>query len=85
MSRHVKKGDLVLVIAGADKGKEGKVIEVLPGSSRVVVEGVQMLKRHMRKSQQNPQGSIVSREGSIHWSNVVRADAKSKRGAVAKV
>ncbi len=85
---HVKKGDEVVVIAGADKGKRGKIIEVSPTKQRVLVEGVHMIKRHTRKSQQHPQGAIVEREGSIHISNVMRADGfdarAAKRGGAAK-
>jgi len=68
---HVKKGDEVVVLAGKEKGKRGKIITILARKDRVVVEGVQMVKRHTRKSQQHPQGSIVEREGSIHVSNVM--------------
>ena len=82
---HVKKGDQVVVIAGADKGKRGRIISVAPKSQRVIVEGARMIKKHMRKSQQNPQGAIVQREGTIHISNVMKAgqfDARAaKRGA----
>jgi large subunit ribosomal protein L24 len=82
---HVKRGDEVVVIAGAEKGKRGKIIRVDPGKHRVLVEGVRMIKRHMRKSQQHPQGAIVEREGAIHVSNVMkveRYDARAtKRGA----
>jgi len=82
MSRfHVKKGDEVVIIAGAEKGKRGKIINVATGKQRVLVEGVRMIKRHMRKSQQNPQGAIVEREGSIHVSNVMRADMFDARAA----
>jgi len=81
---HVKKGDEVVVLAGADKGKRGRIIAVLAKKHRVIVEGARMIKRHMRKSQQHPQGAIVEREGSIHISNVMRAanfDARAaKRG-----
>jgi large subunit ribosomal protein L24 len=84
---HVKKGDEVVVIAGADKGKRGKVITVIAKKQRVIVEGVCMIKKHMRKSQQHPQGAIVEREGALHISNVMKAetfDARAvKRGAVA--
>ncbi len=84
---HVKKGDLVAVIAGAEKGKRGKVIAVNPRSHRAIVEGLKMIKRHMRKSQDHPQGAIVEREGTIHISNLMKAeqfDARaSKRGTVA--
>jgi len=77
----VKKGDEVVVIAGADKGKRGKIIQVAPGKERVLVEGVRIIKRHTRKSQQHPQGAIVEREGSIHVSNVMRADRFEARAA----
>jgi large subunit ribosomal protein L24 len=72
---HVKKGDQVTVIAGKEKGKNGKVIAVLTKKSRVVVEGLQMIKKHTRKNQQHPNGAIVEREGSIHISNVKKAEA----------
>lgn len=85
MKSHVKKSDEVVVIAGADKGKRGKVIAVLPKPQRVIVEGARMIKKHMRKSQQHPQGAIVEREGTVHISNVMKAaefDARAaKRGA----
>jgi large subunit ribosomal protein L24 len=74
MKRHVKKGDEVVVLAGKEKGKRGKIIAVLTKKSRVIVEGVQMIKRHTRKSQQHPQGAIVEREGTIHISNVMKAE-----------
>ena len=86
---HVKKGDEIVVIAGTEKGKRGKIIEVLRGKQRVIVEGVKMIKRHTRKSQQHPQGAIVEREGTLHISNVMRAehfDARAaKRGPAAPV
>ena len=72
---HVKKGDDVVVLAGKEKGKQGKIIHVFPKKSRVVVEGLQMIKKHTRKSQQNPNGAIVEREGTIHISNVKKAIA----------
>ena len=72
---HVKKGDQVTVIAGKEEGKNGKVIAVLTKKSRVVVEGLQMIKKHTRKNQQHPNGAIVEREGSIHISNVKKAEA----------
>ena len=83
----MKKGDEVVVIAGADKGKRGKIIAVVAKKQRVIVEGVHMIKTHMRKSQQHPQGAIVEREGTIHISNLMKAevfDARAaKRGASA--
>jgi large subunit ribosomal protein L24 len=78
---HVKKGDEVVVIAGADKGKRGKIIAVETKKQRVIVEGAHIIKRHTRKSQQNPQGAIVEREGTIHISNVMKADLFDARGA----
>lgn len=79
---HVKKGDEVVVIAGAEKGKRGKIIEVLRSKQRVIVEGTHMIKRHVRKNQQNPNGAIVEREGTVHISNVMQVsvyDASKKR------
>ena len=82
---HVKKGDEVVVISGTEKGKRGKIIEVLRTKERAIVEGVKMIKRHTRKNQANPQGAIVEREGSVHISNLMlaeRFDARAaKRGA----
>ena len=72
---HVKKGDQVTVISGKEKGKSGKIIAVLTKKSRVVVEGLQMVKKHVKKNQQNPNGAIIDREGSIHISNVKKAEA----------
>ena len=81
MKLHVKKGDEVVVLAGKEKGKRGKIIAVAPKKGRVIVEGLQMIKRHMRKSQQHPQGAIVEREGTIHLSNVMKADRFDARVA----
>ena len=78
---HVKKGEEVVVLAGKEKGKRGKIIAVLRKKQRVIVEGAQMIKRHMRKSQEHPQGAIVEREGTIHLSNVMRADQFDARAA----
>jgi large subunit ribosomal protein L24 len=84
-SFHVKKNDEVVVLSGSDKGKRGRIITLLPKKDRVIVEGVAMIKRHTRKSQQHPQGAIVEKEGSVHVSNVMTAaefDARAaKRGA----
>ena len=81
MKLHVKKGDEVVVLAGAEKGKRGKIIVVNPQKGRVIVEGLKMIKRHTRKSQERPQGAIVEREGSIHVSNVMKAEAFDARAA----
>ena len=80
MKSHVKKGDEVVVISGAQKGKRGKIIAVTTRKQRVLVEGVRMIKKHMRKSQQHPQGAIVEREGTIHISNVMKAELFDARG-----
>ena len=79
MKCHVKKGDEVVLIAGVDKGKRGKIISVAKKKQRVIVEGVRMIKRHTRKNQQNPQGAIIEREGSVHISNVMRAETFDAR------
>ena len=68
---HIKRNDQVVVIAGSQKGKSGKVLEILAGSQRARVEGVGMIKRHLKKSQEHPQGTIAEREGSIHVSNLM--------------
>jgi len=78
---HVKKGDEVVVIAGSEKGKRGKIIAVDTGKQRVIVEGVQMIKRHTRKSQDNPQGAIVEREGTVHISNVMKVEVFEARAS----
>jgi len=86
-SFHVKKNDEVVIIAGAEKGKRGRIIAVDGKKQRVLVEGARMIKKHMRKSQQYPNGQIIEREGSIHLSNVMKAelfDARAtKHGAAA--
>jgi large subunit ribosomal protein L24 len=74
MKAHVKKGDEVVVLAGNEKGKRGKIIAVFPKRERAIVEGLQMIKRHTRKSQQHPNGAIVEREGTIHLSNLMKAE-----------
>ena len=79
---HVKKGDEVVIISGSQKGKRGKVIEILRSKNRAIVEGAAMIKRHTKKNQQNPNGAIVEREGTIHISNLMkteRFDASTKR------
>jgi large subunit ribosomal protein L24 len=68
---HIKRGDEIVVIAGAHKGKSGKILEILPAKQRARVEGVAMIKRHLKKSQEHPQGTIAEREGSVHISNLM--------------
>ncbi len=67
---HVRRGDTVEVISGNHRGSSGKILQILPAKERVIIEGVHMIKKHMRKSQEHPNGAIVEREGTIHISNV---------------
>jgi large subunit ribosomal protein L24 len=67
---HVAKGDEVEVISGNHRGSTGKVLQVYPAKLQVIVEGVRMIKKHARKSQEHPEGAIIEREGPIHISNV---------------
>ena len=79
---HVKRGDQVVVIAGAQKGKSGKILEILAAKQRARVEGLAMIKKHLKKSDKNPQGAISELEGSIHLSNLMRQadyDASTRR------
>lgn len=76
----LRKGDKVQVLAGDDKGKVGNVLDVLTSRERVIVEGVNMIFRHVKKSQQNPQGGRIEREAPIHVSNVALYDEKAGRG-----
>ncbi len=80
---HVRKGDLVVVTKGKDKGKRGKVLRVV--GQRVIVEKVNMVKRHTKPTQKNPQGGIVEKEGTIAIANVLLWDEKLGRGARTKV
>ncbi len=81
MKSHIKKGDLVVAIAGDDavSRKTGKVIELLPERSRALVEGFNMVKKHMRKTQDNPQGGIVEKEAPVHISNLKLASQAEKK------
>jgi len=74
---HVEKGDKVRVISGKDKGKTGVILAAYPKESRVLVEGVNIVKKHVKPNQLNPQGGIVSQEAAIHVSNVMLIDPKS--------
>jgi large subunit ribosomal protein L24 len=74
---HVKKGDTVIVITGKDKGKKGRVLAAFPKKDRVLVEGINLVKKHARPSQANPQGGILTQETPIHVSNVSLIDPKS--------
>jgi large subunit ribosomal protein L24 len=87
IKHHVKKGDQVEVISGNFRGSSGKVLQVVSRKNRVLIEGVRLIKRHLRKSQDNPQGSIAEREGPIHISNVKvleRTEKKAKKKPAAE-
>ena len=74
---HVRKGDTVIVVAGKERGKRGRVLRVIPGKDRVVVERINMIKKHQRPTQKVRQGGIIEREGPIHLSNVMLIDPTS--------
>ncbi|MEC1259898.1 50S ribosomal protein L24 [Bacillus swezeyi] len=80
---HVKKGDKVMVISGKDKGKQGLILAAFPKKDRVLVEGVNMVKKHAKPTQANPQGGILNQEAPIHVSNVMPLDPKT--GEVTRV
>ena len=71
MAKRIKRGDEVVVISGDHKGRKGKVLDILSTKDRVVIEGVNLVKRHERKTQDNPEGAIVEREAPLHSSNVM--------------
>jgi large subunit ribosomal protein L24 len=76
---HVRKGDTVIVVAGKERGKKGKVLRVIPEKGRVVVERINMIKKHQRPTQKIRQGGIIEREGAIHLSNVMLLDPSSDK------
>ena len=78
MSAKIKKGDRVVVLTGRDKGRQGSVSKVFPKESRVLVGGLNIVQRHTRPSQGDPQGGIKNKEASIHVSNVAIVDSKGK-------
>ncbi|MFW2343217.1 50S ribosomal protein L24 [Brevundimonas sp.] len=78
MAAKIKSGDTVVVLTGKDKGRTGKVVKVLPTENRVVVQGINMVQRHTRPTQADPQGGIKNKEASLHLSNVAIADANGK-------
>ncbi|MHC5082339.1 MAG: 50S ribosomal protein L24 [Planctomycetota bacterium] len=80
MAKHVKKGDTVEIIAGVNKGATGKVMRVIPEKDRVLVEGVNLAHKHVRPSQQNPQGGRIRVERPIHISNVLPVNPKTSKG-----
>ncbi|MBU6408120.1 MAG: 50S ribosomal protein L24 [Alphaproteobacteria bacterium] len=77
MAAKIKKGDTVIVIAGKDKGRSGQVVKVLPSENRVVVAGVNMVKRHVKPSMTDPNGGVKDQEAALHLSNVALRDPQS--------
>ena len=78
MAAKIKKGDRVVLLAGKDKGRQGQVLKVMPKDERVVVEGLNMVQRHTKASQADPQGGIKNKEASVHVSNVAVVDSAGK-------
>lgn len=81
---HVRTGDLVEIISGADRGKRGKILSVNLDAQRVVVQGARMIYKHIRRSQQNPQGGRIQKEGTLHVSNVMLVCEKCEKPTRAK-
>lgn len=77
MAARIKKGDEVVIIAGKDKGKTGTVLEVRPAEERVVIEGLNLVKRHTRPRPPNEPGGVIEKPAPIHWSNVALLDPKA--------
>jgi len=77
MAARIRKDDTVIVLAGKDKGRSGKVLKVLPKEERVLVEGVNMIKRHTKPDMAHPNGGVISKEASLHISNVALRDPKT--------
>src|SRR3954465_12955284 len=80
MARHIKSGEQVMVVTGADKGKTGRVLRVLADRNRVVVEGINRVWKHVRPSQRNPQGGRIQKDAPIHLSNVMPLDPTTGKG-----
>lgn len=76
---HVKRGDTVQVVSGNHRGSSGKILQVIAGKSQVVIEGVRLIKKTQRKSQEQPNGAIIEREGPIHISNVKIVEAVAEK------
>ena len=81
MAKHIKKGDMVEIIAGAHKGDVGRVLRVIPDKNKVLVQGHNIVKKHVRPSRKNPQGGRINVEQPIHISNVLPVNPKSSKGS----
>ena len=84
MARHIKTGDTVMIITGADKGKTARVLRVITEKDRVVVEGINRVWKHVRPSQRNPQGGRIQKDAPIHLSNVMPLDPTTGKGTRVK-
>lgn len=78
MAAKIKKGDTVIVLTGKDKGRKGEVLRVMPTENRAIVSGINMVQRHTRPTQANPQGGIINKEATIHLSNLSLVDSAGK-------
>lgn len=83
MAKRIKRGDEVVVISGSHKGQRGKVLEIQVTKNRVLVEGVNLVKKHQRKTQESPEGAIIEKEASIHCSNIMVSARYDARPATA--
>jgi len=81
LKMHIRKGDMVMATTGDDRGKAGKVLQVIPAKRTAIVEGLNYVKKHMRKTQDNPNGGIVQREAPIHISNLRKQEAATEKPA----
>lgn len=79
MAKRIRQGDMVAVVSGDDRGKRGRVLRIIPEKNRVVIEGVNLVFKHLRKSQQHPQGGRIRREAPVHMSNVMPVDTETNR------
>jgi large subunit ribosomal protein L24 len=84
MARHIKQGDTVMVITGADKGKTGRVLRILAEKNRVVVEGINRVWKHVKPNQRNPQGGRIQKDNPIHISNILPVDPATGKGSRVK-
>lgn len=76
---HIKKGDQVRILSGKDRGKQGEVLLVIPAKGRAIVEGINLVSKHTRPTQENPNGAIIQQEAPIHVSNLMVIDPKTKQ------
>jgi large subunit ribosomal protein L24 len=79
MARHIRKGDVVVVIAGDDKGKTGEILRVYPKDNKVLIQGINRVYRHIRPSRRHPQGGRIQKEMPVHISNVLPVDPETSR------